>query len=489
MKSMGFGCKWRRWILSCLSSASVSILVNGSPTNEFTLGRGVRQGDPLSPFLFILVAEGLNILTKEAIDRGANALSLQNLLKCFELASGLKINFQKSCLFGVGVNSDEVNIMASRMWCQVGSFPFTYLGLPIGSKMKKANDWIPVIEKFKNRLSNWIGCPLEEDWDGGLNIGSLHSKNLALLGKWWWRFKTETNALWVKVIHSIYGSNGGLDVESELPHSSYLGTWRNIIIAEVDQAAAVVDRLAFDGQNLIFNWCWSRAPSRRAETELAGLSELLAHVKLDRTVPDSWAWLLSDSHRFSVKELSGIIDHAFLLSHHYFPETLRNSLVPKKLEIFVCRLILKRIPVQVELDKKGIDLHSMRCPICDDDLESIEHTFLFCSNAMDIWSRVYNWWGIGNFSNFGINEILRGNTSNVATSNFGGKIWQAIEWICVYYIWKIRNDKVFHGKTWSIPVALSEIQIKSFEWVGHRAKKKKFDWLTWLNDPRIYLTS
>ncbi|XP_071713354.1 uncharacterized protein [Rutidosis leptorrhynchoides] len=168
---------------------------------------------------------------------------------------------------------------------------------------------------------------------------------------------------------------------------------------------------------------------------------------------------------------------------------LRNSLVPKKFEIFVWRLILKRIPVRVELDKKGIDLHSMRCPICDDNLESIEHTFLFCSNAMDIWSRVYNWWGIGNFSNFGINEILRGNTSNVATSNFGGKMWQAIEWICVYYIWKIWNDKVFHGKTWSIPGSLSEIQIKSFEWVGHRAKKKKFDWLTWLNDPRIYLTS
>ncbi|XP_071687382.1 uncharacterized protein [Rutidosis leptorrhynchoides] len=62
--------KKRKWIMSCLSSASISILVNGSPTREFSMGRGVRQGDPLSPFLFILAAEGLNILTKAAVDRG-----------------------------------------------------------------------------------------------------------------------------------------------------------------------------------------------------------------------------------------------------------------------------------------------------------------------------------------------------------------------------------------------------------------------------------
>ncbi|XP_071728406.1 uncharacterized protein [Rutidosis leptorrhynchoides] len=122
---------------------------------------------------------------------------------------------------------------------------------------------------------------------------------------------------------------------------------------------------------------------------------------------------------------------------------MRNPLVPKKIKIFVWRLLMKRLPVPVELDKKGIDLHSVRCPMCDNDVESLDHAFIFCSNSMDIWSRVFNWWGLGNFSNLSFNEILRGNASGAGMSSFGKSVWQAMEWICAYYIWKIRNDKIF----------------------------------------------
>jgi hypothetical protein len=56
--------------MECISSASASILVNGSPTNEFKFERGLRQGDPLSPFLFLLAAEGLNVMMKASVDAG-----------------------------------------------------------------------------------------------------------------------------------------------------------------------------------------------------------------------------------------------------------------------------------------------------------------------------------------------------------------------------------------------------------------------------------
>ena len=69
IKCIGFGNKWYTWINVCMKSTSISVLVNGSPTKEFDMGRGVRKGDPLSPFLFILAAEGLNVLIKEAVDK------------------------------------------------------------------------------------------------------------------------------------------------------------------------------------------------------------------------------------------------------------------------------------------------------------------------------------------------------------------------------------------------------------------------------------
>ncbi|GJV23278.1 putative RNA-directed DNA polymerase, eukaryota, reverse transcriptase zinc-binding domain protein [Tanacetum coccineum] len=70
MRQMGFRHKWRRWIVACLSSTSISILINGSPSKEFKLERGLRQGDHLSPFLFLIVVEALQVTILEACDKG-----------------------------------------------------------------------------------------------------------------------------------------------------------------------------------------------------------------------------------------------------------------------------------------------------------------------------------------------------------------------------------------------------------------------------------
>lgn len=69
MKIMGFPDRWILWIKACLESASVFVLVNGSPTEEFHMKRGLRQGDPFDPFLFLVVAEGLVALMRMAVQK------------------------------------------------------------------------------------------------------------------------------------------------------------------------------------------------------------------------------------------------------------------------------------------------------------------------------------------------------------------------------------------------------------------------------------
>ena len=67
MSKMGFH---EKWISECLKSSTISVLVNGNPTKEFGMSRGLRQGDPLSPFLFLIVEEGFNMLMRRAVEVG-----------------------------------------------------------------------------------------------------------------------------------------------------------------------------------------------------------------------------------------------------------------------------------------------------------------------------------------------------------------------------------------------------------------------------------
>ena len=76
-------------------------------------------------------------------------------MECVKQASGLKINSNKTKLYGIGVHREEVEGLANRMGCLAGNMPFTYLGIPIGLNMKKSGSWKAIAEKFKKRLGKW----------------------------------------------------------------------------------------------------------------------------------------------------------------------------------------------------------------------------------------------------------------------------------------------------------------------------------------------
>nr|GFB11850.1 RNA-directed DNA polymerase, eukaryota [Tanacetum cinerariifolium] len=71
LRSFGFGSKWRSWINGSLASGKASVLVNGSPTSEFQFYCGLKQGDPLAPYLFLLVMESLHYSFLRVVEAGS----------------------------------------------------------------------------------------------------------------------------------------------------------------------------------------------------------------------------------------------------------------------------------------------------------------------------------------------------------------------------------------------------------------------------------
>lgn len=85
----------------------------------------------------------------------SNAKNLMRVMECFQHASGLKINFIKSKVYGIGVSNEEVDMVGNGMRCMTGKLPFVYLGLPIGLNLRNRNNWKEIIEKIKTKLSDW----------------------------------------------------------------------------------------------------------------------------------------------------------------------------------------------------------------------------------------------------------------------------------------------------------------------------------------------
>eukprot|EP00253_Pinus_taeda_P023228 PITA_23228 len=186
LESFGFCRRWIDWIHSLISSPSFSILVNGIPSKTFSASRGLRRGDPLSPFLFILAAEGLGRFIKK--EREANKIKglklwgnnlclthqqfvddimligeptvkevkhLRKILDLFAEASGLEINRDKSCVFIFNAVDQVKAHLIRLLGFRRGEFPTKYLGNILDFTSKKMKNWQGITDKLSNKVANW----------------------------------------------------------------------------------------------------------------------------------------------------------------------------------------------------------------------------------------------------------------------------------------------------------------------------------------------
>ncbi|GJS50115.1 RNA-directed DNA polymerase, eukaryota [Tanacetum coccineum] len=277
LSKFGFGEKWRKWIQCCLHSSRGSIIINGSPTDEFIFGKGLKQGDPLSPFLFILIMESLHLSFQRVVDEGLfhgiklhdtvnishlfyaddavfvgqwsdrNISTLTYVLECFYLASGLKINMSKSKIMGIHVNNDNVNRAAENLGCLVLKAPFMYLGSTVGGDMHRLSRWKDTIDRVRRRLSKWKMKMLSIG--GRLTLvksvlGSMPIFHMSL-------FKVPSGIL--KVLESIRSHFfNGHDISSK--KVSWVN-W-NKVIASKDKGGLGVSSLYALNRGLLFKWIW-----------------------------------------------------------------------------------------------------------------------------------------------------------------------------------------------------------------------------------------
>jgi len=181
--------QWIKWIMQCLSCPSMNVLWNGERTQPFTPLRGLRQGDPLLPYLFVMCMERLCHLIEFAVaekkwkpislSRGGPKLShicfaddlilfaeasvaqtriIRRVLERFCVASGQKVSLEKSKIFfSENVHRDLIRQISTESGIQSTRELGKYLGMPILQKRINKDTFGDVLEKISSRLSGWKG--------------------------------------------------------------------------------------------------------------------------------------------------------------------------------------------------------------------------------------------------------------------------------------------------------------------------------------------
>ncbi|KAJ0503263.1 putative RNA-directed DNA polymerase [Helianthus annuus] len=503
MSQMKFPNRWRAWIMATLRTARASVLVNGSPTREFECTRGLRQGDPLSPFLFVIVMEALTGIMKKATSAGlfngikvtnegpylshliyaddvvfigewsiVNVNNLRRILRCFYLASGLKVNLDKCSIYGVGVNEGEVEAMAQVLKCRKGTFPFKHLGLLVGANMNLARNWKPVIDTFKNRLSLWKAKTLSY----GGRITLIKSVLNALPTYYLSLFKAP-----VKVIDALdrilvgNGNNTEFWLDSWIDPEPLYIKYPALFKEEQVKNCLVSDRWSITGGYPVWIWAWSRPVlGPDAAVQFQQLPALLRNVTLSAAA-DYWKWRYEDAGVFSVAGIKKLLSSAGRGSPGDAFEW--NNWVPKKVSIVAWRAEMERLPTKCALARRNVPVQDQMCVFCGEYGESSDHVFVSCHFAQMVWLNLAGWFKLQPVITFGIKDLLI--LHDLSSGLRKKKAIHAVVLVAFWCIWKLRNEIVFRQAAPNLIRTLDEIKSVAYLWIKNRAKAPTLTWEDW----------
>ncbi|MCH79399.1 cysteine-rich receptor-like protein kinase [Trifolium medium] len=527
MGRMGFPTLWRKWIKECVCTATASVLVNGSPTEEFPLERGLRQGDLLSPFLFLLAVEGLHVLMEAMVERNLftgynvgniNPVSVSHLQFADDtLLLGFKSWANVRALRAVLVLFESMS--ASALCCKVGKIPFLYLGLSIGGDPRRLGFWEPVVNRLKNCLSGWRSRFLS--FGGRLVLlksvlTSLPVYSLSFFkapsGKWCWRMLVDREGLWFRVLAGRYGVERGRLCVGGTRGSTW---WREL--ASLRDGGGALDggwfgghisrkrfeRLFYLAENKSASvaemfmrgwgvggeaWVW-RCQLRAWEEELVGeCQSLLMTISLQDCVSDRWQWQPNPDDGYTVRGAYQLLTAQDTVTLDTAAGLIWHPQVPLKVSIFAWRLLRDRLPTKANLVSRAIlSSEDHLCVSGCEEVESAQHLFLSCSTFGALWSLVSSWIGSSLVTAQTLSDHFVQFTGSAGGLRARHSFMQLIWLACVWVVWTERNHRLFRGSTNSLLYMLDKIKTFSFRWLKATSSTLALNCHSWWSSPMLCL--
>ncbi|CAM8956535.1 unnamed protein product [Rhodiola kirilowii] len=496
---LGFCEGWAARILQYVSTVSYELSINGQIGNRFYPLRGLRQGDPLSPYLYIICTEWLTRSLQRAtelraisgikVSRRAPVIShlcfaddciiyfkvtdqavqhLKNLLSTYEQISGQQINYQKSELVVSTNTSNSLRIhVANILLVPISNCHKKYLGTTMDFSKKKSERFATLVDKLWDRTANWCTKSLSM---GGKEIliksilyalpqyhmscfmlpESILNSLTSMVHKFWWG-STERNRKMHLINRKICQKpreEGGLGFRDfKCINLAFLckQAWR--MATQPELLLARTFKSKYFPHTDILQATKGYKPSPVWLSILKGIGVLKAGSRADR-VSNTLTWIPGS---FNIKSAYKVAMDAVNSSRQGIGESSNPRILqtfwsrlwklnlPRKVKIFAWRLYHDGIPTAVNLHRRGISLNT-KCKLCGYEMEDEPHLFLHCWWTRSLW------------------DLLRIRTDSIAllSSTMGDWLFyyythydsaQLTLMIMVHwYTWFNRNN-VWHGKS------------------------------------------
>ena len=484
LSCLGFPSCFVGWIMECISSPSYSLVINGALHGFFKGKRGLRQGDPLSPFLFVLCLEYFSRSIKLATDipnfnfhpkcgklkithlafaddlilfaRG-DVLSIKIILDClarFGAHSGLCVNQLKSSMFTAGLRGNELEEIKSLANFPIGAMPFRYLGIPLAAERLKVVHYAPILDKIADYISSWKCSSLsyagrtelirsilqgvECFWLSILPVpASVIDKLIRLCRVFLWNSQ-HSLVSWKDV--SLPKAEGGLGLKE-------LRSWNSVLLIKVlwnfhkEKDALWVRWVHQNYLNGSSIWTW--VPNKRDSPLLKrifALRDILCQK--EGSVEHATARLLSWGPGESLS-LDKVYDYFRPRGHPtaWANVIWKSAIVPKHSIILWLgakdKLLTRDKLIFLDTDKS--------CGMCGISDESSQHIFFQCTISLQIWGHIKEWMGIRRYMP-SLASGLRWLKRDARGSSWLCKAKKIAFASTVYHLWTARNYCIFEGQ-------------------------------------------